>query len=156
MQEKVSLSTSHMTDQDRSAIATYLKSLPSSKTRTAEPPAAAQMAAGEAIFVARCEACHRPPGQPDQPGPGPLPDYPKLAGDTLVLGRDPTTVARIILQGAESSVTPNGKNTYSMPAFGVLDDEGVAAVATYIRNSWGNRAGVVSPRAVKELRAILQ
>ena len=156
MQEKVSLSTSHMTEEDRAAIAIYLKSLSPSKTQAAETPAAAPMAKGEAIFVARCQACHQPPGQPDQPGPGPLPDYPKLAGDTLILGRDPTTVARIILQGAESPVTPNGKNTYSMPAFAALNDGQVAAVATYIRNSWGNRAGAVSPHAVKTLRAELQ
>ena len=151
MQEKVSLSTSHMTDPDRAAIATYLKSLPASRPKTSAEPKPAQMANGEAIFVARCQGCHQPPGEP-----GPLPDYPELAGDTLILGRDPTTVVRIILQGAESPLTPNEKTTYSMPAFAVLSDEQIAAVATYIRNSWGNRAEPVTPRAVQALRAELQ
>jgi mono/diheme cytochrome c family protein len=109
------------------------------------------MAEGQAIFVARCQGCHQPPGQP-----GPLPDYPQLAGDTLILARDPTTVARIILQGAESPVTPSEKTTYSMPAFAVLSDEQIAAVATYIRNSWGNRAEPVTSHAVKVLRAAIQ
>jgi mono/diheme cytochrome c family protein len=156
MQEKVTLSTSHMTNEDRAAIATYLKSLPSDPPHTPRPPEPAQMVAGQAIFVARCQSCHQAPGQPDQAGPGPLPDYPKLAGDTLILGRDPTTVVRTILQGAESPVTPNEKTTYSMPAFPVLGDEEIAAVATYIRNSWGNHGEPVTPHAVKTLRARLQ
>jgi mono/diheme cytochrome c family protein len=113
------------------------------------------MAAGQAIFVARCQGCHQLPGQPDQPGPATLPDYPKLAGDTLILGRDPTTVVRIILQGAESPSTPNEKTTYSMPAFPTLGDDEIAAVATYIRNSWGNHGEPVKPHAVKTLRAEL-
>lgn len=151
MQEKVSLSTSHMTDADRAAIATYLKSLPADQPPAPRQPERNQMAKGEAVFVARCQGCHQ---RPDQPGP--LPDYPQLAGDTLILGRDPTTVLRIILQGAESPVTPNGKTTYSMPAFATLSDDQVAAIATYIRNSWGNRAEPVSAYAVKTLRAELQ
>jgi mono/diheme cytochrome c family protein len=155
MQEKVTLSTSHMANQDRTAIATYLKSLAADQPQTPPAPKPAQMTQGHAIFVARCQACHQPPGQPDQPGAGPLPDYPKLGGDTLILGRDPTTVVRIILQGAESPVTPNEKTTYSMPAFATLNDEQVAAVATYIRNSWGNRAEPVTPHRVRTLRAEL-
>jgi mono/diheme cytochrome c family protein len=156
MQEKVTLSTSHMTGEDRAAIATYLKSLPADQPRKTAEPRPDQMAEGRAIFVARCQGCHQPPGQPDQSGAGPLPDYPKLAGDTLILGRDPATVIRIILQGAESPVTPNEKTTYSMPAFATLGDSEIAAVATYIRNSWGNRAEPVTPRAVKTLRVELQ
>lgn len=156
MQEKVTLSTSHMTGEDRAAIATYLKSLPADRPRTPAEPKPAQMAEGQTIFVARCQGCHQPPGQPDQPGGAPLPDYPKLAGDTLILGRDPATVVRIILQGAESPVTPNEKTTYSMPAFATLSDSEIAAVATYIRNRWGNRAEPATPGAVKTMRAELQ
>jgi mono/diheme cytochrome c family protein len=155
MQEKVTLSTSHMTGQDRAAIAVYLKSLAPDQPQTPPAPKQVEMAQGQAIFVAQCQACHQPPGQPDQPGASPLPDYPKLAGDTLILGRDPTTVVRIILQGAESPVTPNEKTTYSMPAFATLSDEQVAAAATYIRNSWGNRAEPVTPHRVRTLRAEL-
>lgn len=155
MQEKVTLSTSHMTDSDRAAIATYLKSLKPHPPAAIPSPKAGQMAAGEAIFVSRCKVCHQPPGQPDQPGPGPLPDYPKLAGDTLVLGKDPTTVVRIILQGAASPVTPNEDTSYSMPAFPVLSDAQIADVATYIRNSWGNHAPPVSRSHVHRLRARL-
>lgn len=153
MQEKVSLSTSHMTDADRNAIATYLKSLPANGPLGIAIPDAKQMAAGQVVFVQSCQGCHAPPGQPDQPGPGPLSDYPKLGGDTLVMGQNPTTVVRIILQGAESPVTPNGHTTYSMPSFATLSDRDIADVATYLRNSWGNHAPPVSRSDVHALRA---
>jgi mono/diheme cytochrome c family protein len=148
MEEKVSLSTSRMTDADRNAIATYLKSLPPKEPPPAPAPAAAQMAAGEAVFVSRCVFCHQPPGRPDQPTSGAPSDYPKLAGDTLLLGRDPATVVRIILQGAQAPSTPNAPTTFAMPAFPVLSDSQIADVATYIRNSWGNRASAVTAGAV--------
>ena len=153
MQEKVTLSTSHMTNQDRAAIATYLKSLAPNERRDEALPDRKQMASGQVVFVQNCKVCHAPPGQPDQPGPGPLPDYPKLGGDTLIMGQDATTVLRIILQGAESAVTPNERTTYSMPSFATLSDRQIANVATYIRNSWGNHAPPVSPGAVHALRA---
>jgi mono/diheme cytochrome c family protein len=148
MEEKVSLSTSLMRDEDRAAIATYLKSLPARAEAAPAPPAPAQMAAGEAVFVARCMFCHQPPGRADQPIPGPAADYPKLADDTLILARNPATVVRIILQGAQAPTTPNGRTTFAMPGFPVLSDAQLADVATYIRNSWGNRAAPVSARQV--------
>lgn len=152
MEEKVSLSTSRMTKADRGAIATYLKSLPPKAQTPMPAPPAQQIAAGQAVFVSRCSFCHQPPGRADQPTPGPLADYPKLADDTLVLGRDPTTVVRIILQGAQAPTTPGGKTTFAMPGFPVLSDAEVADVATYIRNSWGNHAPAVSARAVGATR----
>jgi mono/diheme cytochrome c family protein len=161
MQEKVTLSTSHMTDDDRAAIAAYLKSLPpvamSASTAKNPAPAAAAMQRGEAIFVARCSACHAPPGQKPARvtavGPaGALADDPQLAGDTLVVGRDPTTVLRIILDGAQSPVTDNERITYSMPGFAALSDEEVADVASYIRNAWGNHAPAASKADVTRLR----
>jgi mono/diheme cytochrome c family protein len=152
MQEKVTLSTSHMTDDDRRAIATFLKSLAPNGSQSTALADGKQLTAGEVVFVQNCEICHAPPGQPDQPGPGVLPDYPKLSGDTLILGQDATTVVRIIVQGAESPITPNEHTTYSMPSFATLSDREIADVATYVRNSWGNHAGPVSPAQVRTLR----
>ncbi|HEX4270376.1 MAG TPA: cytochrome c [Rhizomicrobium sp.] len=150
MQEKVSSSTSHMTDADRIAIAVYLKSLPGKPLASSRKPDSRTMSKGEAVFVANCKQCHQPPGIPDQPGT--LPDYPKLAGDTLVMGRDPTTVVRIILEGAASPTTPNAPNTFAMPGFAALRDDDIAAVATYIRNAWGNSAPPVAAGDVRALR----
>jgi mono/diheme cytochrome c family protein len=152
MQEKVTSSTSHMTDSDRAAIAVYLKSLAPQKLAAAKPPAPAQMRAGEAVFVQHCVICHQPPGRPDQPAP----DYPRLAGDTLIVGGDPTTVLRIILEGAASPVTPNEHTTYSMPSFATLTNDEIADVATYIRGNWGNAASPVTAGEVKRLRGRIQ
>lgn len=155
MQEKVTSSTSHMSDADRTAIATYLKSLAPIGRHDIQPAQPQQMAAGEAVFVANCMVCHAPPGQPDLAGANPLPDYPKLGGDTLVMGKDPSTVLRIILEGALSPVTPNAPTTYSMPSFATLSDRDIADVATYVRNSWGNGAPPVAPGTVRKLRAAI-
>jgi mono/diheme cytochrome c family protein len=44
-----------------------------------------------------------------------------------------------------------------MPSFaGQLSDEEIAAVATYIRTSWGNHAGPVNPAEVASVRRVLQ
>jgi len=153
MQEKVTLSLSNLTDADRSAIATYLKSLPPRASGAVTTPDADQMARGQAIFVNHCSICHGPPGTPDQPGQaGKLPDYPKLAGDTLVLGRDPTTVIRILLEGAQSPMTGHESTTYSMPSFAALSDAEIADVATYVRNNWSNHAPPVHSSTVTALR----
>ena len=48
---------------------------------------------------------------------------------------------------AEKSYSP------AMPSLGYrLNDDQVAAVVTYVRNSWGNAAGAVSPDTVRTLR----
>jgi mono/diheme cytochrome c family protein len=104
------------------------------------------MQAGEAVFVQSCSACHLR-SDPSSPR-----DYPQLGGDTLVMGRDPATVLRIVLAGAQSAVTPNSTTGYSMPSFGALTDQEIADVTTYIRNAWGNRASPVSPKSVRNLR----
>ena len=41
-----------------------------------------------------------------------------------------------------------------MTAFGaMLTDEEIAAVVTYVRNSFGNKASVITPEKVKQVRA---
>jgi mono/diheme cytochrome c family protein len=152
MQEKVSLSTSRMRDEDRAAIAAYLKTQPSRQPASFPAADVAQMGRGEAVFVARCAYCHQPAGIPDTLSEGGLADYPKLPGDTLVIGRDPTTVLHIILEGADAPVTQNEHTTFAMPAFGTLSDGEVADVATYIRNAWSNRAPSVNRGDVAKLR----
>ena len=148
MQEKVTLSLSRLTDADRNAIATYLKSLPPRKQPSPKRPAPDQMAHGEALFVDHCAICHQtPPQQTDR-----LADYPELAGDTLVMGRDPTTVIRILLEGAQSPVTTHEHTTYSMPSFSALSDRDIADVATYLRNAWGNHASPADQSRVRDLR----
>lgn len=153
MQEKITLSLSRLTDSDRDAIATYLKSLPPRQSPTPTPPHTAAMTRGEGLFADHCAVCHQQPNTANHPQKTDgLADYPELAGDTLVLGRDPTTVIRIILEGAQSPVTTHESTTYSMPSFLALDDREIADIATYVRNAWGNRASWVSALQVRDLR----
>jgi mono/diheme cytochrome c family protein len=149
MQEVVTRSTSHMSDDDLAAIATYLTSLPAAAQLNPAEPDARAMQAGEALFAQSCSVCHQAVNQ------GTPPAYPKLAGNPLVQERSPETVVRIILQGAQSAVTANAATGYSMPAFLAFDDQDIADVATYIRSTWGNHASPVSRNDVSDLRAAL-
>jgi mono/diheme cytochrome c family protein len=140
MQEVVAKSTSRMTDGDRAAIASYLKSLP--PRAAPEHPRVAipkdEMAQGQAVFVAHCEICHKETARESIGG------FPLLPHNTLVQNRDPATVLRVILGGSQSIALADGTtSSYSMPSFATLSDEEIAAVATYIRNAWGNRGSPV-------------
>jgi mono/diheme cytochrome c family protein len=103
---------------------------------------------GAAIFSARCAACHQATGA-GLPGV-----FPPLAGSNWVNGRD-TTVIQIVLHGIQGSITVNGgKYSGVMPTFGAqLSDAQIAAVLTYVRGQWGNKAGAVSAQLVTAQRA---
>jgi len=148
MQEVVVYSTSHMSDSDLAAIAVYLKDQAGRGEDRDQPgPQAVAMRAGEAIFVDVCTACHRSEGK------GVPRFFPPLQGDTTVQSRDPTTIIRIVLEGSQSPPTDGRPTPLSMPAFGwKLNDQQIADVLTYIRNSWGNRAAAVEKSAVVKLR----
>mgnify|MGYP001168690616 CR=1 FL=1 len=155
MAEVVALSTSQMTVDDLSAIATYLKDLPGEAQEAGGNASSAVEGAvakaGEAIYVDQCAACHRTSGE------GVPHFFPPLKGNANAQQGDPTSVVRVILEGARSVPTDARPTPLSMPAFNwKLSDEQVAAVATYIRNSWGNTAPAVTADQVKDLRGKLQ
>lgn len=95
---------------------------------------------GKAQFAAFCAACHQPSGQ-GLPGLAPSLVYSKW-----VLG-SPQILARIVLNGKtrENSVMPPWK--------GVLDDEAVAGLLTFLRRSWGHEADPVAVEVVAAARA---
>ena len=67
----------------------------------------------------------------------------------------PNRMIRIPLSGLSGPIQVNGQEwNLSMPAMGVaLSDEDLAAVLTYIRQSWGNNAPEITPEQVKAVRA---
>jgi mono/diheme cytochrome c family protein len=148
MGEVVYYSTSRMSGSDLAAIATYLKdAAPSGRVAAPATPGAVAMSDGEAIYVDNCSACHRANGQ------GAARLFPPLAGDSAAQSIDPTTLARIILTGVRSIPTPGAPTPLAMPPYGSkLSDAQIAAVATYVRNSWGNVAPAVSASQVATLR----
>lgn len=153
MAEAVTHSTSKMTDEDVSAIATYLKdSGEGDPAHKPEPVVVSDnaMRAGAAIYKDSCSACHR------DTGAGEVHLFPRLAGSALVQSDDPTTLVRVVLQGTRAASTKDRPTAPAMPAFDWrLNDAQAAAVLTYIRNSWGNAAAPVSGGAVAGERASL-
>ncbi|OGA26139.1 MAG: cytochrome c oxidase subunit II [Betaproteobacteria bacterium RIFCSPLOWO2_02_FULL_67_26] len=97
---------------------------------------------GEKIYAGNCVACHQPTGM-GVPG-----TFPALSGSKIVTGPKDAQVA-VVLNG----VVKDGKPT-PMAAFGKqLSDVEIAAVITYTRNNWANKAGdMVTPAEVKAAR----
>jgi mono/diheme cytochrome c family protein len=147
MAEEITLSSSHMTDADLAAIATYLKALPG---QTAAPPAAIsasdpKMVAGGAIYADECSACHGPDGK------GVPYLFPSLAGSPNVRSTDPASLIRVVIEGARSVATAGEPTGPGMPSFAwKLSDDQAAAVLTYIRNSWGASAPAVDASQVAQ------
>ena len=150
MGEVVAYSTSHLTDADLDAIATYVTDRPASPAIQVKAPDPAVMRQGEAIFVDSCSACHRMDGR------GTPRFFPPLAGDANLHQRDPATSLRFILAGVRTTPTANAPTPLSMPAYAwKLSDDQLAAVATYVRNAWGNAAPAVSAHDIAKLRKSL-
>lgn len=148
MAEEVGLSSSRMKDEELRAIAVYLKAQPGQDDGAAPVPALdPAMRAGAAIYADSCASCHRGDGS------GVRGLFPTLAGAPVVQQLDPTSLIRVVLQGARSAATPSAPTGAAMPSYDWrLDDAQVAAVVTYIRNAWGNQAPAVEAGAVAKSR----
>lgn len=101
---------------------------------------------------AHCATCHQPNGK------GLDPAFPPLVGTPWVTGSE-QRLAKIVLHGLHGRIEVNGKvydpekGVPPMTAFGsILKDKEIAAVLTYVRNSWGNKATPVSADTVKKVR----
>jgi mono/diheme cytochrome c family protein len=109
------------------------------------------MVAGTAIYRDQCSACHGLNGH------GTAKLFPSLADSALVRSVDPQTLIRIVLRGARSVATDTEPTAPGMPSYGwQLDTEQIAAVLTYVRNSWGSAASRVSPKDVSRAKAQLR
>ncbi|MDE3067734.1 MAG: cytochrome c [Verrucomicrobiota bacterium] len=110
---------------------------------------AALLARGMATYERVCGVCHGNDGA-GKPG-----QAPPLAGSEWVLENGVNRLTHIPLTGLSGAVDVKGQTwNLSMPAMGAaLSDADLAAVLTYIRGSWGNKAGPVTPAQVKAARA---
>ena len=96
------------------------------------------VARGEKVYASTCVACHQAQGQGT-----PALKAPALAGNKFVVGAE---------QGPIDTVL-NGRPNTAMQAFKQqLSDTEIAAVITYARNTWGNKASDVQPAEVKARR----
>ena len=121
--------------------------LPVARAQEAAPTAPADvMERGRLLFTQNCFICHQLNGQ-GLPGA-----YPPLArSDYLLEDRDRSI--RVVLQGLSGEIRVNNRRyAGSMPPV-LINDQQIAEVLTYVRNSWGNSAGPVSAAEVQAVRA---
>ncbi len=150
MADVVYRSTQHLSEPDLRAMAVFLKSLPPAQSRPPDPARATstRLAQGAALYARHCATCH---GEQGDGVPG---VYPRLAGNRAVRMAEPANVIRVIARGGFLPATAGNPRPFGMPPFAhLLSDDEIAAVATYVRDSWGNRASVVEPHRVGRLRA---
>lgn len=150
MAEVVANSTSKLSDEDLRAIAVYVKDILAKPNEVAPSPEQAVIDAGRGIFSDSCSGCHQANGQ------GVERMFPPLAHNANVQSADPTTVIRVIVEGAQTVATKARPTPFAMPAYNwKLSDEEIAAVATFVRNAWGNAAPTVTADEVRSLRGKL-
>jgi cytochrome c oxidase subunit 2 len=94
-------------------------------------------ARGEKVYQANCMACHQANGM------GTPPAFPPLSGSKVVNGP----------KEAQIHLELTGKTGTAMASFKQLSDTDLAAVITYVRNSWANKTGeVIQPAEIKAAR----
>ena len=101
------------------------------------------VARGEKVYAANCVACHQATGK------GVPPAFPPLDASAVVLGPRDHQID-ILLHGVVKNGTPT-----AMASFKQLSDTEIAAVITYTRNTWSNKAeqGIVQPKEVAAARS---
>lgn len=103
---------------------------------------------GQAVFSANCAACHQSMGQ-GLPGV-----FPPLDGSGWVVG-NPEVPVQILLHGINGKLTVNDVVYQGvMPSFSTKSDAEIAAVVTYIRQSWSNQASAVDAGLVAKQREL--
>lgn len=111
-------------------------------------PGGGGAALGAKMYAQNCSICHQPGGA-GLPG-----QFPPLAASEWVLEEGPNRIIKLILNGIQGPITVSGQpyNNAMPPWRDIMNDEQIAAVSTYIRNTWGNKAPAVKPEEVKAVR----
>ncbi len=155
MAEVVRESLQHLSNEDLGAMASYIRSLPQDSQRAPAqdmpgPEYDRMLKAGAALYEKHCVDCHKADGSGDAP------HFPPLAGNPSLLVASPVNSIRLLLHGGYPPSTAGNPYPYGMPPFGnLLTDEEAAAVLTYVRNAWGNKAAPVSSDQINPLRPVM-
>lgn len=151
MAEVVTYSTALMNEEDRQAMALYLKSISAGPRAPVTAPVAAAMRRGAAIYSDACTACHL------ENGVGQARVFPALSRNAMLQQADASGLMHLILAGTRIGTSASRPSPLAMPSFAwKLTDSEVADVSTYLRNSWGNQAAAVSAQEVAEARKRLK
>ncbi|MBC3963154.1 cytochrome c [Pseudomonas simiae] len=157
MSDVVVHSMQYMSENDLTAIARYLKSLPAVDPKDSPHTYDKQVAEalwkgddsqrGASVYIDNCAACHRTDGH------GYTRVFPALAGNPVLQTADATSLINILLSGGTLPATHTAPSTFTMPAFAWrLSDQEVADVVSFVRGSWGNTGGAISAAQVADIR----
>jgi mono/diheme cytochrome c family protein len=157
MLDVVNNSTPYLSDDDITAMAVFLKSLPATEDQpaftysdaTAKALQGGSAQSGAALYLGACAACHGADGK------GQPPFMPPLAGNPAVLDPNASSLINLVLNGAEPLVVKGVPDAYRMPQFRVqMTDAQIADVLSFVRDAWGNKAPAVPSDQVKKLRPV--
>lgn len=149
MAEVVFQSIQHLSPTDLRAMAVFLQSLPqvSLPAPAREAAEAGVMAQGRQLYADHCAECHGDQGE------GVPQRYPALAGNRAVTLVSPNNLVKAILHGGFAPSTAGNPRPFGMPPFKQsLREPEIAAVATFVRQSWGHTAAPVSALDVHRAR----
>ena len=107
----------------------------------------ASIGRGKTVYQQTCLPCH----QSDGTGVQNL--APPLIKTSFVLG-DKIRLINIVLKGLKGVEIDGNNYENPMSSFAILDDKQIADVLTYVRNSFGNKAGSVKVEEVERTRKV--
>lgn len=152
MNKVVMNSTRHLSTEDVTAMAVYLKSLPANSQDINSPASDEAIRAGSVQYDIHCGTCHLPTGQ------GYADIGPPLIGSPVVLDTDPSSLINITLFGAQTPKAAPSDEWSSrrwkkmQPFAAKLNDKQVADLLSFLRSAWGHKAGAVSQEQVAAQR----
>lgn len=141
MAEVVFRSTQHLAEADLRAMATFLRELPQHASAAPAPVPVPRevLDLGASLYKAHCADCHGERGE----GGGSA--YPPLAGHRTATMASSANLVKVILNGGFPPTTKGNPRPYGMPPFAhALTNAEIAAVASFVRASWGNNASGVT------------
>jgi mono/diheme cytochrome c family protein len=106
----------------------------------------ASITRGKLVYQQQCLACH----QPDGSG---VPNMNPPLAQTKGIQGDKNALIKIVLFGLKGVAIDGDSYNGTMAPHPELTDIQIADVLTYIRKSFGNKAGAVTPAQVKAIRA---
>jgi mono/diheme cytochrome c family protein len=145
-----------MLPEDIRAIAIYLQSIgkensdiaPAESFPVLSKNIRSRLVQGGKLYKQYCEDCHQSSGR-GVPG-----IYPSLAGNRSVTMASPLNTILSVMNGGFPPTTIGNPRPYGMPPFQqIFQDEEIALVVSYIRNTWGNHSSLVTEIDIERSRS---
>jgi nitrite reductase (NO-forming) len=104
------------------------------------------MEKGKRVYTQLCFACHQADGQ------GLAGVFPPLAKSDYLMA-DKTRAIASLIKGLSGPITVNGKQYNGVMPPSMLNNEQIASVLTYVRNSWGNIGDIITIEDLQKAHA---